>query len=106
VIERFVTYQKLALSVRKNCCIADVSAAADRSGHVLIVFWSPTCANSRKLYNSIRRSFPTPTPDPNRQIGTTARGYVLFGFVAVVGPIALRAWGKTPRARKRLTARC
>jgi len=56
--------------------------------------------NFAELYNSMQAQLPTPTLILIA-IGTTARGYVLFGFAALIAAaIALRAWGKTPRGEE------
>src|SRR4029079_5201725 len=53
-----------------------------------------------ELYNSMQAQLPTPTLILIA-IGTTARGYVLFGFgILVAADIALRDWGKTPRGKE------
>jgi len=56
--------------------------------------------NFAELYNSMQAQLPTPTLILIA-IGTTARGYVLFGFGALIAAaIALRAWGKTPKGKE------
>src|SRR5580765_8364307 len=102
VIERFVTYQKLALSVRKKLLVSLMyPALLIVLVTCLIVFLiTYVVPNFAELYNSMQAQLPTPTLILIA-IGTTARGYVLFGFgILVVAAIALRAWGKTPRGKE------
>src|ERR1019366_5510091 len=56
--------------------------------------------NFAELYNSMQAQLPTPTLILIA-IGTTARGYVLFGFAALIAAIiAFRAWSKTPTGKE------
>jgi type IV pilus assembly protein PilC len=102
VIERFVTYQKLALSVRKKLLVSLMyPALLIVLVTCLIVFLiTYVVPNFAELYSSMQAQLPTPTLILIA-IGTTARGYVLFGFAGVIAAaIALRAWGKTPRGKE------
>ena len=108
VIERFVTYQKLALSVRKKLLVSLMyPALLIVLVTCLIVFLiTYVVPNFAELYSSMQAQLPTPTLILIA-IGTTARGYVLVGF-ARAGRGGDRACGpgrKRPRARKRSTAR-
>ncbi len=102
VIERFVTYQKLSLSVRKKLLVSLMyPALLIVLVTCLIVFLiTYVVPNFAELYSSMQAQLPTPTLILIA-IGTTARGYVLFGFVILVAAaIALRAWGKTPKGKE------
>ena len=86
VIERFIAYQKLSLSVRKKLLVSLLYPAVlvslvdlpDRvPSHVT---W---CRISRELYASMDAQLPAPT-QILIAIGTTARNYVLLGFAALV----------------------
>ena len=102
VIERFVTYQKLALSVRKKLLVSLMyPALLIVLVTCLIVFLvTYVVPNFAELYNSMQAQLPTPTLILIA-IGTTARGYVLFGFAGLIAAaIALRAWGKTARGQE------
>jgi type IV pilus assembly protein PilC len=98
VIERFITYQKLSLSVRKKLLVSLLYPA------VLVVL--VTCLivflitfvvpNFAELYNSMQATLPEPT-QILIAIGTTARSYVVLGFVLLVlGIVAFRYWARTP----------
>src|ERR1700735_2571969 len=80
VIERFVTYQKLALSVRKKLLVSLMyPALLIVLVTCLIVFLvTYVVPNFAELYKSMQAQLPTPTLILIA-IGTTARGYVLFG---------------------------
>src|SRR6266853_6433173 len=102
VIERFITYQKLALSVRKKLLVSLMyPALLIVLVFCLIVFLiTYVVPNFAELYKSMQAQLPTPTLILIA-IGTTARGYVLFGFGAlIVTGIALRAWSKTPTGKE------
>jgi len=102
VIERFVTYQKLALSVRKKLLVSLMyPALLIVLVTCLIVFLiTYVVPNFAELYSSMQAQLPTPTLILIA-IGTTARGYVLLGFgILVAAAIALRAWGKTPAGKE------
>jgi type IV pilus assembly protein PilC len=98
VIERFITYQKLSLSVRKKLLVSLLYPA------VLVVL--VTCLivflitfvvpNFADLYSSMQAQLPAPT-QILIAIGTTARSYVVLGFVLLVlGIVAFRYWARTP----------
>jgi type IV pilus assembly protein PilC len=97
VIERFITYQKLSLSVRKKLLVSLLYPA------VLVVL--VTCLivflitfvvpNFADLYSSMQAQLPAPT-QILIAIGTTARSYVVLGFVLLVlGIVAFRYWART-----------
>ena len=103
VIERFVTYQKLALSVRKKLLVSLMYPALLIVLVLCLMVFLITYVvpNFAELYNSMQAQLPTPTLILIA-IGTTARGYVLFGFATlIVAAIAFRAWAKTPSGKRR-----
>src|SRR5882724_11400967 len=94
VIERFITYQKLSLSVRKKLLVSLMYPAVLISlVSVIIVFLvTYVVPNFAQLYSSMQAQLPLPT-QILIAVGTTARNYVLLGFVAlVVGVFAFRWW--------------
>ncbi len=97
VLDRFITYQKLALAVRKKLlmsliypCLLIVLVICLMV--FLITFVVPKFA---ELYSSMSAQLPLAT-QILIDIGTTARNYVLFGFLGLVAAaIAFRFWSKT-----------
>ncbi len=102
VLERFITYQRLALSVRKKILVSLMyPAVLVFLALVLITFLvTYVVPNFADLYKSMQAQLPAPT-QILMAIGTTARSYVLFGFVALVAAIvAFRWWSKTEAGRE------
>jgi type IV pilus assembly protein PilC len=93
VLERYITYQKLALAVRKKVlvslmypCVLIVLVV------VLMVFLVTYVVPSfATLYNSMNAKLPSITLYLIA-IGTTARNYVLLGAGALLGLIFLYIW--------------
>jgi type IV pilus assembly protein PilC len=99
VIERFITYQKLSLSVRKKLLVSLMYPAVLISlVSVIIVFLvTYVVPNFAQLYSSMQAQLPMPT-QILIAVGTTARNYVLLGFIAMIaGVFAFRWWSKTER---------
>jgi len=104
VLDRFITYQRLALAVRKKLitsliypCLLMVLVICLMV--FLITFVVPKFA---ELYNSMSAKLPAAT-QILIAIGTTARNYILFGFLAlVVMAIAFRFWTKTEKGEVRM----
>jgi type IV pilus assembly protein PilC len=97
VIERFITYQKLALSVRKKLLVSLMYPALLIVLVMALIVFLVTFVvpNFAQLYSSMEARLPTPTL-VLIAIGTTARNYVLLGFVALIASIiAFRAWMRT-----------
>ena len=98
VLERFITYQKLALSVRKKLVVSLIYPALLIFLVVgLIVFLvTYVVPNFAELYKNLDAQLPAATLFLIA-IGTTARSYVLGGFVALIaGIVAFRYWARTP----------
>jgi len=97
VLDRYITYQKLALAVRKKLILSLVYPCLLMVLVVclmvfLITFVVPKFA---ELYQSMSAQLPTATR-LLIALGTTARNYILFGFAGlVVAVIAFRFWSKT-----------
>ena len=101
VLDRFITYQKLALAVRKKLLLSLVYPALLITLVIslmvfLVTFVVPKFAD---LYNSMGAQLPAATRILIA-VGTTARNYILFGFFAlVVAAIAFRFWSKTDKGQ-------
>jgi len=104
VLDRFITYQKLALAVRKKIilslvypCLLIVLVACLMV--FLVTFVVPKFA---ELYNSMSAKLPQATIILIA-VGTTARNYILFGFLGlVIAAIAFRFWAKTDKGQERM----
>jgi type IV pilus assembly protein PilC len=102
VIERFISYQKLSLSVRKKLLLSLLYPALLVSLVICLIVFLITFVvpNFAGLYQSMQAQLPAPTLILIA-IGTTARSYVLLGFVAlVVAILGFRAWSRTPGGRE------
>ena len=104
VLDRYITYQKLALAVRKKLILSLVYPCLLMVLVVclmvfLITFVVPKFA---ELYQSMSAQLPAATR-LLIALGTTARNYILFGFVGLVlAVIAFRFWAKTEKGEIRV----
>ncbi len=104
VLDRFITYQKLALAVRKKLILSLVYPCILLVLVIclmifLITFVVPKFA---ELYSSMSAKLPAAT-EILIAVGTTARNYILFGFGAVViAAVAFRFWAKTEKGEERM----
>src|SRR5207249_10618393 len=104
VLERYVSYQKLSLAVRKKVMVSLLYpllliGAAMALIVFLVVFVVP---NFAELYKSMSAELPTIT-QVLIAVGTTARSYVLFGAAALVAAgVALRFWARTEAGKDTL----
>jgi type IV pilus assembly protein PilC len=104
VLDRFITYQKLSLAVKKKLimsliypCLLTVLVICLMV--FLITFVVPKFA---ELYSSMSANLPAAT-QVLIVVGTTARNYILFGFVGlVVAAVAFRFWMKTEKGEERM----
>ena len=102
VLDRFITYQKLALAVRKKIVLSLVYPCLLITLVIalmvfLVTFVVPKFA---ELYSSMGAQLPAATRILIA-VGTTARNYILFGFLALVaGAIAFRFWAKTDKGQE------
>src|SRR5271154_4145700 len=98
VLERFITYQKLSLSVRKKLLVSLMYPAVLVFLVICLIVFLVTYVvpNFAVLYATMDAQLPAPTRILIA-VGTTARNYVLFGAAAIVaGIFAFRAWTRTP----------
>jgi type IV pilus assembly protein PilC len=104
VLERYITYQKLALAVRKKLILSLVYPCMLIVLVIclmvfLVTFVVPKFA---ELYQSMSAQLPAAT-QLLIAVGTTARNYILFGFVALVlAAVAFRFWAKTEKGELRV----
>jgi type IV pilus assembly protein PilC len=102
VLERFITYQRLALSVRKKLLVSLLYPGVLVFLVICLIVFLITFVvpNFAELYSSMNAQLPQMTLILIA-VGTTARTYVLAGFAAlIVGIIALRAWARTPKGQE------
>ena len=98
VIERFIAYQKLSLSVRKKLIVSLMYPALLIVLVIALIVFLVTFVvpNFAQLYQSMQTQLPLPT-QILVAIGTTARTYVLLGVAALVlAGIGFRYWARTP----------
>jgi type IV pilus assembly protein PilC len=104
VLERFITYQKLSLSVRKKLLVSLIyPAVLIFLVACLIVFLvTYVVPNFADLYSSMQAELPAPT-QILIAVGTTARAYVVAGFAALVAAIiGFRYWARSPSGSESL----
>jgi len=104
VLDRYITYQKLALGVRKKLILSLVYPSLLIVLVIclmvfLVTFVVPKFA---ELYQSMSAQLPAAT-QILIALGTTARNYILFGFAGLVAAaIAFRVWSKTEKGEVRV----
>jgi type IV pilus assembly protein PilC len=104
VLDRYITYQKLSLSVKKKVMVSLMYPSVLVVLVVLLMVFLvtyvvPTFAG---LYNSMNANLPKITMYLIA-IGTTARSYILVGAGALVGLIFLfRWWARRESAREKV----
>ncbi len=104
VLDRYITYQKLALAVRKKLVLSLVYPCLLLVLVIclmvfLVTFVVPKFA---ELYQSMSAQLPAAT-QILIAVGTTARNYILFGFIALVlAAIGFRFWSKTAKGELRV----
>src|SRR5580698_589578 len=104
VLERFISYQKLSLSVRKKLLVSLLYPAVLVFLVTCLIVFLVTFVvpNFAELYKSMGAQLPAPTRILIA-IGTTARNYVILGFAALVGGIfGFRYWARTPAGGERV----
>jgi type IV pilus assembly protein PilC len=104
VLERFIAYQKLALSVRNKLIVSMLyPAVLIFLAFGLVVFLvTYVVPNFAQLYSSMGSQLPAPT-QILIAVGTTARNYVLLGFISLIlALLAFRMWSRTPSGKERV----
>jgi len=99
VIERFIAYQKLSLSVRKKLLVSLMYPAVliTLVAAIIVFLVTYVVPNFAQLYASMQAQLPLPT-QILIAVGTTARSYVVLGFIALIaGIFAFRWWARTER---------
>jgi type IV pilus assembly protein PilC len=101
VLERYITYQKLALSVRKKVLVSLMYPSVLIVLVILLMVFLITYVvpSFATLYNSMSARLPTITLYLIA-IGTTARNYVLLGGAAFFGLIFLFFWWSKKESAK------
>ena len=104
VLDRFITYQKLSLAVKKKVMISlmypSVLIALTLCLMVFLVTY--VVPNFAQLYTSMQAQLPRVTLILIA-IGTTARSYILLFFAAMVGLFFLyRSWSRKDSARTKI----
>jgi type IV pilus assembly protein PilC len=101
VLDRYVSYQRLSLSVRKKVMVSLIYPTVLIVLVVCLIVFLITFVvpNFAQLYNSMNAQLPEMT-QILIAVGTTARGYVLLMFgVVVAAVVAFRLWLKTESGR-------
>src|SRR5580704_15220246 len=97
VLERFITYQRMSLAVRKKLLVSLMypSVLVFLALGLITFLVTYVVPNFAVLYTTMGAQLPGPTQFLIA-LGTTARSYVIAGMVTlVVGIIAFRFWAKT-----------
>ncbi len=104
VLDRYISYQKLALSVRKKLLTSLIYPALLFSlVFILIVFLiTYVVPKFAELYSTLNAELPTPTLILI-SISTTASSYILFALAALLGGAAgIYFWSRTEGAQETL----
>jgi type IV pilus assembly protein PilC len=101
VLDRYVTWQKLALAVRKKLISSLIYPSLLMIMVICLIVFLITYVvpNFAELYRSMSAQLPTATRILIA-VGTTARNYILLGVVALFAAAAgLWMWSKTERGK-------
>lgn len=104
VLERYISYQKLALAVRKKLLVSLLYPSLLIVLVIGLVIFLVTYVvpNFAQLYSSMSASLPRIT-QVLIAIGTTARQYVLaFAGLVLAGGVLFRLWSRTESAQQKL----
>jgi type IV pilus assembly protein PilC len=104
VLDRFITYQKLSLAVKKKVMVSLMypSILILLTLGLMVFLVTYVVPNFAQLYTSMQAQLPQVTLILIA-IGTTARSYILLVFAAVVGLIFLyRWWARKESARAKI----
>ncbi len=104
VMDRYISYQKMALAVRKKVLVSLMYPSMLLLLTVCLIVFLVTYVvpNFASLYSSMQAQLPAVT-QLLIAVGTTARSYILALFGAVVGLIVLyRVWSRAEAAREKV----
>lgn len=104
VLDRFITYQKLSLAVKKKVLVSLMypSVLIFLTLCLMVFLVTYVVPNFAQLYTSMQAKLPSVTLILIA-IGTTARSYILLVFAAVVGLFFLyRYWARKESARTKI----
>ena len=104
VMERYIVYQKLALSVRKKLITSLIYPALLFSLVLALIVFLITFVVPKfsELYSTLNAELPTPTKILVA-ISTTASSYILVGFLGLIGiAVAIYYWARTAGAQETL----
>jgi len=104
VLERYITYQKLSLAIRKKLIVSLIYPCLLLILVLLLMVFLITYVvpSFAELYRSMSAQLPAATVILIA-IGTTARSYILIGFAALIlSAIAFRYWAKTEKGQERM----
>src|SRR5437764_4860804 len=104
VLDRYITYQKLALAVRKKLLLVLIFPTLLLCLVVCLMVFLVTYVvpSFAELYKSMSAKLPAAT-EILIAVGTTARNYILGGFVGlIVAAIAFRFWAKTQKGQEKM----
>ncbi|MBS1873843.1 MAG: type II secretion system F family protein [Acidobacteria bacterium] len=102
VLDRYITYQRLSLSVRKKVLLSLMYPCILITLVIGLIIFLITYVvpNFAQLYTSMGANLPTMT-QVLIAVGTTARGYILlFAGCVVAAAVILRFWAKTKGGRE------
>ena len=104
VMDRYIGYQKLALSVRKKLITSLIYPALLFSLVLALIVFLITFVVPKfsELYSTLNAELPTPTKILVA-ISTTASSYLLVGFIGIVAAgVGIYYWSLTAAAQERL----
>ena len=102
VLDRFISYQRLALSVRKKVIVSLLypSLLIVLACALVVFLVTYVVPNFAQLYSSMQAKLPFAT-QILIAVGTTARNYVLFGAVGLIAAgILFRLWAVRESSRR------
>ncbi len=106
VLDRFITYQKLALAVRKKILLSLLYPSILIVLVIILIVFLVTYVvpNFAQLYSSMSAELPAMT-QILIAVGTTARSYILIGFAAFIAAVfAFRWWSRRESAKMKIDA--
>ena len=104
VLDRYITYQKLALAIRKKLLMSLIypSLLLVLVACLMVFLITFVVPKFAELYSSMSANLPAAT-QILIAVGTTARNYIVFGFFALVAAIVgFRFWSKTEKGEERV----